>query len=107
MSSFNRWVSPRRTVSATSGVLNKTSKATRRPLPSNRITNQPAKILGIDAGTLSVGEKADICIYNPQTSWIVDPDKMLSSGHNTPFSGWELKGKVTHTLLNGNIVYQA
>ena len=73
----------------------------------DRITNQPAKILGIDAGTLSVGEKADICIYNPQTSWIVDPDKMLSSGHNTPFSGWELKGKVTHTLLNGNIVYQA
>ena len=73
----------------------------------DRITNQPAKILGIDAGTLSVGEKADICIYNPLTSWIVEPDKMLSNGHNSPFAGWELKGKVMYTLLNGNIVYQA
>lgn len=73
----------------------------------DRITHQPAKILGIDAGTLSIGEKADICIYNPQTSWIVDPDKMLSAGQNTPFEGWELKGKVVCTLLNGNVVYQA
>ena len=38
----------------------------------NRLTAQPAKILGIDAGTLSVGEKADICIYNPNTSWIMN-----------------------------------
>jgi dihydroorotase len=73
----------------------------------DRITHQPAKILGIDAGTLSIGEKADICIYNPQTSWIVDPDKMFSAGHNTPFEGWELKGKVVCTILNGKVVYQA
>ena len=73
----------------------------------NRITRQPAKILGIDAGTLSVGEKADICIYNPNTSWILNPEQMLSHGRNTPFAGWELKGKVEHTLLNGKIVYSA
>lgn len=73
----------------------------------NRLTWQPAKILGIDAGTLSVGEKADICIYNPQTNWIMKKENMVSAGRNTPFAGWEFKGKVKHTLLNGNIVYSA
>ncbi len=71
----------------------------------NRITAQPARILGIDAGTLSVGEHADVCIYDPAQSWIMDSDKLVSQGKNSPFNGWELKGKVTHTLLNGNIVY--
>lgn len=71
----------------------------------NRLTAQPAKILGIDAGTLSVGEKADICIYDPNESWIMDTTKMVSAGRNTPFEGWELKGKVTHTLLNGKVVF--
>lgn len=71
----------------------------------NRLTAQPAKILGIDAGTLSVGEKADVCIYNPDTNWILDTNKMISAGRNTPFEGWEFKGQVTHTLLNGKIVF--
>ena len=73
----------------------------------NRLTWQPAKILGIDAGTLSAGEKADICIYNPETNWIMKADNMLSAGRNTPFEGWELKGKVEHTLLNGKVVYSS
>lgn len=66
---------------------------------------QPAKILGIDAGTLSIGEKADICIYNPNTNWIMKTEQMMSAGRNTPFEGWEFKGKVVHTLLNGKQVY--
>jgi len=73
----------------------------------DRLTHQPAKILGIDAGSLSVGEKADICIYNPETSWIMKADKMLSAGRNTPFAGWEFKGKVIHTLLDGKVVFSA
>ncbi len=73
----------------------------------NRLTAQPAKILGIDAGTLSVGEKADICIYNPQTHWIMNKENLVSAGHNTPFEGWEFKGKVVHTLLNGKVVYSS
>lgn len=71
----------------------------------DRLTHQPAKILGIDAGTLSIGEKADICIYNPETNWIMETDNMLSAGRNTPFEGWEFKGQVTHTLLNGKVVF--
>jgi dihydroorotase len=72
----------------------------------NRLTWQPAKILGIDAGTLSVGEKADICIYDPEANWIMKTENMISAGHNTPFEGWELKGKVTHTLLDGKVVFE-
>ena len=71
----------------------------------NRLTAQPAKILGIDAGTLSKGERADICIYNPNTNWIMKTKDMLSAGHNTPFEGWEFKGKVVRTLLNGKTVF--
>ena len=73
----------------------------------NRLTAQPAKILGIDAGTLSLGDKADICIYNPEANWLMDSDKMISAGKNTPFEGWEFKGKVVRTLLNGKTVFSA
>lgn len=72
-----------------------------------RLTYQPAKILGIDAGTLSIGEKADICIYDPEANWILETEKMISAGRNTAFAGWEFKGKVKHTLLNGKLVYSA
>lgn len=73
----------------------------------NRLTAQPAKILGIDAGTLSLGEKADICIYNPDTNWILNTENMISAGRNTPFAGWEFKGKVITTILNGKVVFKA
>ena len=72
----------------------------------DRITHQPAKILGIDAGTLSPGAAADICIYDPTASWCVEPDKLLSRGKNTPFASWEMQGQVRYTLLGGKLVYQ-
>ena len=71
-----------------------------------KLTTEPAKILGIDAGTLSVGSSADICIFNPDIQWTVNTNKFVSAGHNTPFADWELQGKVTHTLLDGKLVYQ-
>ena len=72
-----------------------------------KLTVEPAKILGIDAGHLSVNTTADICIYNPATNWTVNAENFVSTGHNTPFADWELQGKVTHTLLDGKIVYQS
>jgi len=73
-----------------------------------RLTCEPAAILGLtDCGNLGEGGRADICIYDPDQPWRVDPTKFLSTGKNTPFSGWELKGKVTHTLLAGQQVYCA
>lgn len=70
-----------------------------------RLTHGPAGILGLPCGTLSVDASADICIFDPERTWLVNPDNMHSQCHNTPFAGWEMKGRVTHTLLEGRIVY--
>ena len=72
----------------------------------SKLTWHPATILGLDEGHLGTGAQADICIYDPHQHWTVTADTLLSHGKNTPFMDWELKGRVTHTLLNGNVVYQ-
>ena len=71
-----------------------------------KITSDPAEILGINAGHLSVGSAADICIFDPEHYWKVTSSAMLSQGKNTPFLGMELPGGVKYTLVNGHIVYE-
>jgi len=71
------------------------------------LTSNPADIIGVDTGHLSIGATADICIFDPAASWTVTPEKFVSEGKNTPFSGWELPARVRYTLVGGNIVYQA
>lgn len=70
------------------------------------ITSQPASIMGIDAGTLAVGSRADICIFDPDRHWDLKESSMVSFGKNSPFIGWEFDGCVTHTLFNGKLTYQ-
>jgi len=70
-----------------------------------RLTYMPARVLGIDAGTLSPESSADICIFDPQEYWTLTSQNILSHGHNTPFMDWELKGQVKHTLFGGKVVY--
>ena len=72
-----------------------------------RVTTQPAGVLGIDAGHLSVGKAADICIFDPDTYWKVEPAALKSQGKNTPFLGMELRGRVRYTLVNGQLVYKS
>ena len=69
------------------------------------ITSEPAKILGISKGTIEKNKNADLCIYDPKSNVNINKNNMLSAGKNTPFNGWELQGKVTHTLLNGEVVF--
>ncbi len=69
------------------------------------LTSQPANILGIDKGILGIDKDADLCILDPDTSISVDKDKLLSAGKNSPFKGWELQGMVSHTLFNGEVVF--
>ncbi|TXI20287.1 MAG: dihydroorotase [Nitrosomonas sp.] len=71
-----------------------------------KVTSRPAEILGIDAGHLSVGSVADICIFDPECYWKVTPSTILSQGKNTPFLGMELPGKVKYTLVNGHVIYE-
>jgi dihydroorotase len=70
-----------------------------------KITCSPAGILNINAGTLSVGENADICIYDENEDWQLTTDAISSHGKNTPFLGWNFQGKVKHTIVNGNLLY--
>ena len=72
----------------------------------SRLTSVPADLLGIAAGVLGVGARADVCIFDPALLWQVDPSRLRSQGHNTPFAGYELEGKVLYTLLGGHIVYE-
>ena len=70
-----------------------------------RVTATPARILGLEQGQLSVGANADICIFDPNLSWFVSADTMNSRGHNTPFMGWEMHGRATSTLVNGQLIF--
>ncbi|MEY4729527.1 MAG: dihydroorotase, multifunctional complex type [Pseudomonadota bacterium] len=70
------------------------------------ITAKPAAILGIDAGHLSVGAPADICVFDSERHWKIEPAALKSQGKNSPFTGLELQGKVTHTLVGGHSVFE-
>ena len=69
-----------------------------------KLTVAPAKILGLDRGSLKVGVPADIIIVDPDLEWEVDPSQFASKSKNSPFSGWQLQGKVWYTLVAGKVV---
>jgi dihydroorotase len=76
------------------------------PLPTliERLTWGPARILGLDGGHLGVGAPADVCVFDPEAVWRVTGDGLHSRGQNSPFLSWELRGRTTHTLLEGRLV---
>lgn len=69
------------------------------------MSTNPAKLYGLNAGTLAVGAPADIVIYHPKKTWKVE--NYLSKASNSPFTGHELKGMVQYTIVDGRVVYQA
>jgi dihydroorotase len=69
------------------------------------LSENPARVLRIESGALSVGYAADVCIFDPELEWQVNSDNWKSQGVNTPFWGQILKGRVTHTLQAGKIVH--
>ena len=70
------------------------------------LTCMPADILGIDAGHLGVGATADVCIFDPEAWWTLTENTFVSRGHNSPFIGWEFRGRVTHSLVGGEVVFE-
>ena len=70
------------------------------------LTHRPAQLLDINAGSLKVGDLADLCIVDPNMEWQLTAEDMLSNGKNTPFLDHTFKGKVTHTFVAGELVYQ-
>jgi dihydroorotase len=72
-----------------------------------RVTSAAAAILRVPGGTVSVGAAADLCVFDPDASWTVEPQSLRSQGKNTPFAGHQLKGRVLQTLVDGHIVYES
>ena len=71
------------------------------------MTTKPAAVLGVNAGTLAAGARADITIIDPDLEWEVDPCKFASGSRNTPFRGMRLTGKAVATMVAGKLVYEA
>ena len=71
------------------------------------VTHRPARVLGVRAGTLALGASADICLFDPEGTWIVRAEALASQGKNTPFLGLELQGRVVRTLVGGRTVHRA
>lgn len=72
-----------------------------------KMSLNPAKILGLDCGTIQEGHPADVIVVDVKHPYKIDKNEFASKGKNTPFDGWEVKGKVLYTLCGGKIVYQA
>jgi len=70
------------------------------------LTCKPAAILGLSGGHLGLNSNADICLFDPEHYWKIEPKALKSQGKNTPFNGLELPGKVRYTILEGNIVHK-
>jgi len=77
------------------------------PLPEAlaRVTSNPAQLLGVKVGHLSVGAHADVCIFDPHATWKVEPPALKSQGKNTPFNGYTMQGRVRHTIVEGRIAF--
>jgi dihydroorotase len=82
----------------------KTKALSLRPAVA-KLTAAPARILNLkNKGTLKVGADADLIVVDPEAKWVVDPARFASKSKNTPFAGWELTGKVLHTIVAGKMV---
>jgi dihydroorotase len=71
-----------------------------------RMSTVPARTFGLPGGSLAPGQPADVVVFDPRGAWTVDPRRFKSKSRNTPFAGWELKGRVVRTVVGGRTVFQ-
>ena len=71
-----------------------------------KMSLNPARLLGLDGGTLSIGAPADVCIFDATERWVLDREALFSKSKNTPWHGREMSGRVCYTLKQGRLVYQ-
>ncbi|MFZ6732831.1 dihydroorotase [Undibacterium sp. Ji42W] len=74
-------------------------------LALSKISQHAAKVAGVPAGQIAVGQAADICIFDPATRWKVEAKALASQGKHTPFLGYELPGVVKATIVSGHIAF--
>ncbi|HEX2971354.1 MAG TPA: dihydroorotase, partial [Tepidisphaeraceae bacterium] len=70
------------------------------------MTINPANVVGLNKGTLAEGADADVTIIDPELKWTVDPHRFTSKSENSPFGGWQLKGRPIATIVGGQVKWQ-
>ena len=70
------------------------------------LTVNPARLLGLNAGTLSAGAPADVTLLDANLEWTVEANTFQSVSRNTPFDGWNLKGRAVRTIVRGRTVWE-
>jgi dihydroorotase len=70
-----------------------------------KFTVNPARLLNLDKGTLSVGADADVTVFDLEQEWIFNREDSASKSKNNPFFGWQLKGNAVATLVGGKMVW--
>ena len=75
------------------------------PAAIEKMTINPARILGINKGTLQIGADADVTIIDPAARWTVDAAKFRSKSRNTPFAGWKLQGRASTVIVGGRVKF--
>jgi dihydroorotase len=68
-------------------------------------TVNPARLLNLDVGTLAAGVAADITLIDPNLEWTVNAESFQSASRNTPFDGWQLRGRAVRTIVGGETVW--
>lgn len=76
------------------------------PTAIRKMSLNPARILGLDRGTLRIGAVADVTIIDPTARWTVDPGQFCSKSKNTPFGGMELTGRADAVIVGGQVKFQ-
>jgi len=69
------------------------------------MTRKPAEILKLQAGTLSAGAAGDVCLFDPEESWVYNSRKGFSKSSNSPWNGETLTGRVKTTIVDGRVVF--
>ncbi len=73
---------------------------------AEKMSYNPAKILGLDKGAVEEGKAADLVVFHPKKQYVIDPAEFKSKGRNTPFAGKKVKGMVMATIANGRVLYE-
>jgi dihydroorotase len=71
-----------------------------------KLTINPARVLGIDRGTLKPGACADVTIIDPNAEWTIEPERFRSRSRNCPFAGWKVRGRAATVIVGGEVTYE-
>jgi dihydroorotase len=70
-----------------------------------RLTVNPARILGLDAGRLAPGSPADLVLFDPDVAWTIDTERFRSKSKNAPFDGRPVQGHAMQTIVDGRTIF--